>query len=214
MNTYASFSALKSQEKEIRKNFIADVAVKMFVERPFNQITMRSIADEIGITPAAIYSYFPDKNDLFAEVYVVSGESLMGEFNEMIRKNRELSVKDVALKYVSHFHGTGAGRHFNIILQFMLDESISNAQWEKINATNRLFTNLIADFFRTLNKDVDAKMLAQSFIAALNGVLLTAKNYPKKKDKDILDHIKARTALIAELFQEKIAGTVSGSSGV
>lgn len=205
MNSCTSFSALKNQEKEYRKKFIADVAVKMFVERPFNQITLRSIADEVGITPAAIYSYFPDKNDLFAEVYVVSGDSLMSEFNEMISDNRELSVKDVALKYVSHFHdGTGKGRHFNIILQFMLDESISSAQWEKINATNRLFTNLIAEFFRTLNADAEVKMLAQSFIAALNGVLLTAKNYPKKKDKEILEHIKARTALIAELFEERI----------
>lgn len=204
MNTYASFSALKNQEKENRKKFIADVAVKMFIERPFNQITMRSIADEIGITPAAIYSYFPDKNDLFAEVYVVSGDSLMKEFNEMISGTGDLSVKDVALKYVSHFHGTGNGRHFNIILQFMLDESISNAQWEKINSTNRLFTNLIAEFFRTLNGNAEAKMLAQSFIAALNGVLLTAKNYPKKKDSEILAHIKARTALIAELFEKKI----------
>ncbi len=196
------FSDLKAQERETRKRFILDVAVKMFAERPFSQVTMRSIADEVGITPAAIYSYFPDKNDLFAEAYNLVGDLFVKEVAEIIDSCEELCIEAVAEKYIVHFFGTG--RPLNIMLQFMLDESISNDLWEKINTTNRLFTGLIEDFFKAYNKDVNTKIFAQSFIAALNGILLTAKNYPKKSEEQILAHMKGLSCFIAGMFRDHI----------
>lgn len=197
-----NFLLLKTQEKEKRKQFILDAAVQMFVEKPFSQITMRSIADAVGITPAAIYSYFPDKNDLYAEAYIAVGDTFIQEVTEIIENCNDFCIEAVAEKYISHFYGTG--RPLNILMQFMLDESISNALWEKINTTNRLFTVLIEGFFQRFNKEAEAKLLAQSFIAALNGILLTAKNYPGKSEEEILEHMKTLSAVIAGMFRDKL----------
>jgi hypothetical protein len=76
--------------------------------------------------------------------------------------------------------------------------------WEKINKTNRLFTGLVEDFFQKFNKKTDTKKLAQSFIATLNGILLTSKNYPKKSEEEILQHMKKLASLSAGLFKEQI----------
>ena len=202
MNSDNHFIQLKTREKERRKQCILDAAVTMFAEKPFSQVTMRAIADAVGITPAAIYSYFPDKNDLFAEAYRAVGDVFIREVSEMIEDCEDFCIEAVAEKYISHFYGTG--RPLNIMMQFMLDESITTSLWEKINSTNRQFTGLIEDFFKTASKNTDAKILAQSFIAALNGILLTAKNYPKKTEEEILAHMKDLSRVIAGMFRKEI----------
>jgi len=202
MPKHGSFSDLKKQERENRRQFILDVAVKLFAETPFNQVTMRNIADAAGITAAAIYRYFPEKYDLFAEAYIQLGDVFIQEMKNLIAGRDDTCLTTIARKYIHNFYG--AGRPLNIMVQFMLDDSISGALWEKFNQVNRLFTAQIELFFKQMNPDVDEKIAAQSFIAALNGVLITAKNYPGKSEEEILSHMERLGALIAELFQERM----------
>ncbi len=197
-----NFPVLKKQEKENRKQIIIETAVQMFAERPFSQITMRKIAEAVGITPAAIYSYFPDKNELYAEAYIAVGDNFIREVTELIENCNDFCIETVAEKYINYFYGTG--RPLNILLRFMLDESITTTLWKKINTINRQFTELIEIFFERFNKEVNSKVLAQSFITALNGILLTAKNYPGKNEEEILEHMKTLSAVFADMFREKI----------
>ena len=200
------FSTLRYEEKNRKKKLIADAAVQMFFEKPFSQVTMRGIAEAVGITPAAIYSYFPDKNDLFSEAYIACGDMFIKEVSELMTRCDGFCIRDVAVKYIGFFYCSRSGRPFNFILQFMLNESIDTGSWEKINTTNRRFTALVEEFLRRFNQNskADLKLLAQSFIAALNGILLTSKNYPKKTESEILEHMKAHAVTIAEMFQEKM----------
>jgi AcrR family transcriptional regulator len=201
------FSNLKIQEKKHKKDLISEVAAQIFLTKPFNQVTMRSIADAVGVTPAAIYSYFPDKNDLFAEAYMVIGDLFIKEISDQILNCEEFCIEDVALKYIHSFFGSENGRPFNFILQFMLDESIDKKSWEKINSTNRRFTAMIENFFRRFNQNskLDIKIIAQSFIASLNGILLTSKNYPSKSEIEIQEHMKKHAVVIAEMLREKMS---------
>jgi AcrR family transcriptional regulator len=206
MSENLSFSDLKQMERVSRRQFIIDAAVRMFIERPFSQVTMRGIAEAVGVTPAAIYSYFPDKNDLFAEAYIAAGEPFIQGAAELMRKCETFCIEDVAVHYISHFFGSRNGRPFNFILQFTLDETIPSTAWEKINSANRRFTELIERFFQRFNENPDAapKIHAQSFIAALNGILLTSKNYPGKTEKEILSHMREHAVVIAGMFREKL----------
>lgn len=44
---------------------IMKAAMKLFLKRGYDNITMRSIASEIGYSPATIYRYFAHKDDIF-----------------------------------------------------------------------------------------------------------------------------------------------------
>jgi AcrR family transcriptional regulator len=202
MTELKNFADLKKQERENRKSFILDVAAKVFAERPFNQVTMRNIAKETGVTPTAIYRYFPDKHTLFAEIYIKAAKEVIKEIYGTIENSNDFCIEEVAVNYISHFHS--ADQHLKIIMQFMLDDSISNDLWENINLMNRLFSEQIEILFKKYNSSIESKILAQSFIASLNGILLSAKNHPKKSDEEILEHMKRLTILIAQLFKDKI----------
>lgn len=202
MTETKNFANFKEQERKNKKNFILDTATKVFAEKPFNQVTMRNIAKEVGITPTAIYRYFPNKHTLFAEIYIKVGKEITKELFSSIETSSSFCIEEVAVNYIKHFYF--ADQHLKIIMQFMLDDMISNELWKNINSINRLFTDQIEKLFKKHNKSVDAKIFAQSFIAALNGILFSAKNHPKKSDEEVFKHMKHLTITIARLFKDKI----------
>src|SRR4051812_25500036 len=54
---------------------ILDAALDLFVERGFDKASLREVADRVGVTKAALYYYFPSKEDLLV--------ALLEPLNEM-----------------------------------------------------------------------------------------------------------------------------------
>jgi AcrR family transcriptional regulator len=55
----------QEREREIVRRAIVDAARELFVAEGFAKVSMRKIAERIEYSPAAIYSYFPGKDDIF-----------------------------------------------------------------------------------------------------------------------------------------------------
>ena len=51
-----------------RRREILGVALRAFAELGYHGASMSDIASDVGITKAALYVYFPSKEELFAEV--------------------------------------------------------------------------------------------------------------------------------------------------
>jgi len=51
--------------KQKRKQKIMETALRLYQERGFYSTSLRDIAEETGISTSSIYSYFPDKRELF-----------------------------------------------------------------------------------------------------------------------------------------------------
>lgn len=58
----------KLREKTERRQAILDAALHLFIEQGFEKVSMRNIADAIEYSPATIYLYFKDKNELLLEL--------------------------------------------------------------------------------------------------------------------------------------------------
>lgn len=54
----------KQREKTERRQAILDAAQRLFLEQGFEKVSMRNIAEAIEYSPATIYLYFKDKNEL------------------------------------------------------------------------------------------------------------------------------------------------------
>ncbi len=54
----------KDLEKQKMRKFILDTAMNLFLEKGFENITIRHIAENIEYSPATIYRYFRDKNEI------------------------------------------------------------------------------------------------------------------------------------------------------
>jgi AcrR family transcriptional regulator len=58
----------KQKEKENLKREIMDAAREMFVEKGYEAVSMRKIAERINYSPTTIYLYFEDKSDLMGQI--------------------------------------------------------------------------------------------------------------------------------------------------
>ncbi|MBD1362475.1 TetR/AcrR family transcriptional regulator [Mucilaginibacter sp. ZT4R22] len=59
----------KLEEKQEMHKRILDGARKVFLEKGYEQASMRSIAQEIRYSPGSLYFYFKDKSEIFHELH-------------------------------------------------------------------------------------------------------------------------------------------------
>ena len=55
----------QGREREAVARSILDAARDLFVDEGYHNVSIRKIAERIEYSPAAIYSYFPSKDDIF-----------------------------------------------------------------------------------------------------------------------------------------------------
>src|SRR5690242_15267152 len=53
------------RDREMVRQLILDAARDLFVKEGFENVSIRKIAEKIEYSPAAIYGYFPSKDDIF-----------------------------------------------------------------------------------------------------------------------------------------------------
>jgi len=64
-----SIAERKLEEKQEMHKRILDGARKIFLEKGYEQASMRSIAQEIRYSPGSLYFYFKDKSEIFHELH-------------------------------------------------------------------------------------------------------------------------------------------------
>ncbi|MBD2699092.1 TetR/AcrR family transcriptional regulator [Spirosoma sp. BT702] len=70
----------KEREREEMRKLILEGAQKLFLTNGFDKVSIRNIADEIEYSPATIYLYFKDKNELFFSLHQKAFLKLIDEF--------------------------------------------------------------------------------------------------------------------------------------
>src|SRR5262245_39578204 len=55
----------QERDREVVRRSILDAARELFVAEGYQNVSIRKIAERIEYSPAAIYSYFPSKDDIF-----------------------------------------------------------------------------------------------------------------------------------------------------
>src|SRR4029453_17789004 len=55
----------QERDRETVRRAILDAARELFVAEGYQNVSIRKIAERIEYSPAAIYSYFPSKDDIF-----------------------------------------------------------------------------------------------------------------------------------------------------
>ena len=78
-----SIAKRKELEKlEMRKR-ILDGARKIFLEKGYEQTSIRNIASEINYSPGSIYFYFKEKTEIFHELHKEGFRLLLGKMKEL-----------------------------------------------------------------------------------------------------------------------------------
>lgn len=78
----------KEAERALMRRRILESAMRLFLEEGFENVSMRRIAESIEYSPATIYLYFKDKNEIFYALHAMGLEKLYE------RQQSILAVKD------------------------------------------------------------------------------------------------------------------------
>lgn len=75
-----------SRKTLIDQQVILDIAQPLFLENGFNNVEMRTIANQAGIAVGTLYNYFPNKRMLFFEIFE---EAWRQVFKEIVASTAE-----------------------------------------------------------------------------------------------------------------------------
>lgn len=70
----------------LRRGEILDAAERIFIAEGYEGATIRKIADEVGVSPTALYIHFPDKATILGEI----GKRTL---QQLLARNRELAAQ-------------------------------------------------------------------------------------------------------------------------
>ncbi len=68
----------RERKKQQTRQKIATVALKLFIERGFEQVTVNEVAEAADVSVNTVYNYFPTKEDLFFGLHQPMETSLAG----------------------------------------------------------------------------------------------------------------------------------------
>lgn len=198
MKKKITFAELKNNEKRARQGIIVEAAQRVFAVKPFNKVSIRDIAREAGISHASIYRYFPDQQSLFVEAFLHGAEEITAVLDGIIKNSRKNPIEKVAEAYLSYLIDND--QYFRMMTHFMLDGSLSAEMVERLNVSERRLFDKFDTLFRKVNMPEPVRPLSHAFFAALNGVLITFRNYPGRNLKDVHQHMHRIARIIVSKF--------------
>lgn len=198
MKKNKTFSQLREEEKDNRRNIIIDAAEKEFVNKPFSRVNMRDIAKNAGISPASIYRYFPDQQSLFIEAFVRGTKEIFKRLRDIIEQSPDGSIEEVARIYTEYF--TKNDQYFSMMMHFFLDGPVDSEVFEKLIALERTLLESFDILFKKMQVAGDVRIYSHALFSALVGMVATFRNHPTKSEEDTLRHRKRIARTFALLF--------------
>ncbi len=193
----STFQKLRKEERETRKNLIVDAAMDLFSKKDFHNIGMRDIAKRAGISAAAIYRYFPSRDDVFVEALVRHMQVLEALFKKNVAQ-KGATLEDLAMRSVDYLLENESV--FQMMGHFMITGQIQPKALERYNATQRHFLDLLEKVNNKTDIGMNNRLVTHAIYASVTGVVMSFKNYPGRTPEEIKRHIHRLVRIISSVF--------------
>ena len=115
---------------------------KLVDKKKFEDITIREICSEVGITVGTFYNYFSSKNDLLLDRYIRYMDFFENYYNDSLSEMDEIeALKHIIDKYIYY----AKGRVFAIYIQYFQIMINEYDRWDKVrsNSLAKIITNIV-----------------------------------------------------------------------
>ncbi|MGA7671747.1 MAG: TetR/AcrR family transcriptional regulator [Nitrolancea sp.] len=155
-------------------------ARRLFLDRGYSEVSMQQIADAVGMTKAALYYHFRDKDDLFASVVVREMSQQRESIEREIEREDSLdrTVERIARLYFDQLSPDS--------LRMMTDfkSHVPESRHEEVHAELENFVTSITTLFnraadRHEIRDIQPRMAAFLFFHTLVGYLINSVRDPQ-----------------------------------
>ena len=188
---------LREKEKKARQKLLVDAAERVFAAKPFSKVSMRDISRESGVSLSSIYRYFPDQESLFLAA-LVRGTQKAEKALKPLADTETVDLETVAEVFVNFL--VTHDPYFRMMTHFMLDGVLNPDSIETLNRIESRLLDRFEALFHKLNPQGNSRTQAHAFFAALNGVLITSRNYPGRVVPDVHRHMRQLARHLAAMF--------------
>ncbi|MDD4170350.1 MAG: TetR/AcrR family transcriptional regulator [Desulfotomaculaceae bacterium] len=182
--------------KELKKDFIADVALTCFLSSGYAGASVDDIVRAAGISKGGLYWHFKSKEDIF--LYLIE-KWITGYERELVsRFSGQGSAGNKLGRFVEYYLETADVAVITLIKEFLMqakDEAILNKLQDLIehSKTLSLIENVILEaVHKGENKPLDVEAAAYAFLGLFEGI--RSLWFISKQDKSLLERL-ARTGL-------------------
>lgn len=193
----STFQKLRKEERETRKNLIIDAAMDLFSQKEFHKIGMRDIAKRAGISAAAIYRYFPSRDDVFVEALVRHMKVVEDLFEKNLKEGRT-SLEELAMGSVNYLMENESV--FQMMGHFMVTGQIQPKALDRYNAMQRNFLDILERVNSQTDIGNNNRLVTHAIYASVTGVVMAFKNYPGRSKEEIKRHVYRLVRIISSVF--------------
>jgi AcrR family transcriptional regulator len=186
----------KERDKQEMRKLILDTAMKLFLEEGFANVTIRRIADKIEYSPATIYLYFKDRDDILFALHIEGFEELYR------RQSTILSIADPVHRLQKHAEiyirfGLENPEYYNLmfITRSPFRQIHESADWSCGLRSYDLLKNHVRDCVGILfAPDTDVDMATFTLWSTAHGILaLILRNRCPMMEKGALSDLAMRS---------------------
>ena len=189
---------MREDEREIRKTLIINAAMILFERMPFQEIGMRDIAAEAGVSAASIYRYFPSRDDLFAEALIRDIIIVEQRFEKRM-EDQSASIEELAVEVVDYLFDNEPT--YQMMSYFMTKVDMESHIVNRFNTVSRYFLDLLDQVLIRTGATNNIRYYSQALFASLAGVVMAFRNYPGQSKEERRKHIHRLALLVASVFR-------------
>jgi len=163
--------------RSIATSRIVEAACVLFREKGFRHTTMDEIAHKLGISKAALYTYFKDKEALFRATYELDPGQLKQVVEWIVKQGDTRKAFEVFFDKMMPSSMRGAGLSFEVIGEATRNPELRGVLKKQHDQYLDLVERCLVATSK--KKQSDARQLAGSILALWNGMeSLVALGYP------------------------------------
>ena len=165
----------KRQSTSLRRKQIIDALRKLIIEYGSENVTVRRIAEEIGVSQGAIYRHFKSKRQILDFLVDYIEENLIGDVEKSDSHTRTLEVLENILK--SHISAIEQrkGVSFLIVAEIVSlgDKKLNKKIYEVLNNYIGHIKDVLLRGVKSgeISPDIDPAMAATAFLGIIQGLV-------------------------------------------
>lgn len=193
----------QEREREATARAILDAARELFVAEGYSNVSIRKIAEKIEYSPAAIYSYFPSKDDIFLAL-AEEGFKMLFDSAECVRAERphDAPIDCIRAAFLNVYHFSRKHPEYHALM--FLDRSVPgiSQDWQRFEFVHAMRTQVTDLIQRAIDGGdfpvgSDPEMVFRVLMAAIQGVaaLRLCDRLEPEDDADSLARVTLEAAL-------------------
>lgn len=187
---------------------IAKTSLKLFKENPYQNVSMRKIASEVGIAVGTLYNYYPNKWELYIGVF----EESWKETYQILKKNCKKTENNYLKQYIEVLYSEMKKKksivrelYRYIINDLEIDEEEQKQKFKRIRFPKVVINQIYELFIIILEKEFNIKLendnqdLYRLFAMLQTNIPLLHQNF--KEEEQNIDFLYE---LISSFVEKKI----------